>query len=128
LALSSDGATIALARQQEILAIPTAGGPPRTLATVAPAYLGGPGLNWTSDGQHLVVTVRDATNSGNGRRVAIVPVDGSPIRTLDLGVGLAAGYVQLSPDDRRLAFVSGGRVAWEVWKLEHFLPPAGSAR
>jgi Tol biopolymer transport system component len=126
-AVSSDGRTIALARQQDILAIPTAGGPPRTLATVAPAYVGGLGLTWTSDGRHLVLAVRDTPN-GNGRRVAIVPVDGSPIRTLDVGVRITAGYVQLSPDDRRLAFVGGGRVTWEFWKLEHFLPPAGSAR
>ncbi len=125
LALSSDGGTIALTGQQEILAIPTAGGPPRTLATIAP-YGGGLGLNWTSDGQHLVLAVRDRPG-GNGRRVAIVPVDGSPIRILDLDVQNLAGYVQLSPDERRLAFVSGTDTV-EVWKLEHFLPPAGAAR
>ena len=129
LAVSRDGGTIALARRQDILAIPTAGGPPRTLATVAPAYLIGAGLNWTSDGQHLVVTVSDTPNGGTrGRRVAIVPVDGSPIRTLDLDVPGIAGPVQLSPDEDRLAFVSGGGITVEVWKLEHFLPPAGAAR
>lgn len=124
LAVSRDGRTIAITRGQAILAIPAGGGAPRTLATVdPPTHFNAPGLTWTPDGQHLVVIVREGQNSSP--RVAIVPIDGSPIRKLDLDV---TRQVRLSRDGRRIAYVSGQDKTFEVWKLEHFLPPAGASK
>ena len=59
-----------------------------------------------------------AVENGDSR-VLLVPVAGTPPRTLALPKG--ASGIRLHPDGRQIAFTVG-QMATELWALEKFLP------
>lgn len=129
--LSPDGRWIAaqhtdLSRQSTAIAlIPIAGGETREVfRTTAPESLVVlySGLPWTPDSRGLLVRRRRA--SGN-MELWHVPIADAPPRKLDVDVSQWAtgnrGFISLSPDGQRIAFLSGQQVS-EAWVLENFLP------
>lgn len=78
-------------------------------------------VNWTPDGQQVVVPVRQA-GSYEG---LLVPVFGGAPRRLGFEIGQLG--VRFHPDGRQIAFTTG-RGMLELWALENFLPPATGTR
>src|SRR5215204_3991435 len=80
-------------------------------------------VEWTPDRRRVVFSKNDGT--GNGSRFWVIPVSGDkPIR-LQLDVR-NSNAIRIHPDGRQVAFNTGTR-AWEVWRLENFLPATTTA-
>ncbi len=115
---------------ERLLLVPLAGGQPRVLYRTSGNEPLSPFLNWTSDGQQLLVTQRSAETieRGNGQqgrpwRLWSVRLDGTRTR-IDMGFPTIGGENQIHPDGQRIAFMRG-RDSYEVWKLEGILPSPG---
>jgi len=136
--LSPDGRFFALrtgnqtAQSATLLLVPVNGEEPRELLHVTqPQHFGSfRSVGWVPDSRSVLVT----TITGERAELLQVPIDGAPVRRLDIdpalwtqGSGGAGSGFSLSPDGRRLAFLMG-RNAAEVWVLENFLPPAKATK
>jgi Tol biopolymer transport system component len=130
MALARDGRALAFveARDQtaaRLAVIPLTGGEPRVLLTEAqsgpmPAWMNVASLAWTPDGSAILFTRTDEDMTGVGRSLwRISAAGGEPVRIGDFPDGIAA--VQVHPDGRRIAFVSG-RPEAELWVLESLEP------
>lgn len=116
-----------------LLLIPTAGEPTRELLHVPQSEDWGSThtAEWTADGQALLV-VRP---KGRRHELVLVPIDGSPPRTLAIdpaawiegAVGGVDRGFSLSPDGRQVAFLTG-KTAAEVWAVENIVPGRRSRR
>jgi len=85
-----------------------------------------PDITWTPDNRRVLVNVRRGVGREATRSLWLVPVDGSaPVRlAIDLPIEIAA--VEVFPDGRHIAFVSGASRTREVRLIDGFLPaPAG---
>src|SRR5262249_15535993 len=106
-----DSAAMASAYQQEMVVVPTTGGPARTVVTAKTyPYL----LGLSADARYVMYTTIDASTKSDALWRA--PVDGGQPERL---VGPAKLFRQpaFSPDGRRLAY-SAGEVSEELWVLE----------
>jgi Tol biopolymer transport system component len=122
--VAPDGRTLAVRRLEGrstiMMSIPVDGGPPRETARLnEPDAFLGRGPTWTPDGRELLTFSRVA----GAVRPTIVPIDGSPIRRIDIDSKSfnVNAPIRVHPDGRQMAYVEGV-VQMEVWKLEHFLP------
>jgi Tol biopolymer transport system component len=132
--LSPDGRWIAAQQASPspegdaVVVIPVDGGAAREVLRTSPAQriLRFSGIPWTPDGHALLVR---KIVSGDIRRSTselwLVSVDQTPPRKLAIDTNQwkagNMGVISLSPDGRKLAFLSGD-VKDEVWALENFLP------
>jgi Tol biopolymer transport system component len=122
--VAPDGRTLAVRRLEGratiVLTLPLDGGTHREVArlTEPDAFLGR-SVTWTPDGRELLTFSRMA----GAVRPTIVPIDGSPIRRIDIDSKNfnVNAPIRLHPDGRQMAYVEGV-VQMEVWRLEHFLP------
>jgi len=129
---SPDGAELAWVRGDtvtqvsELMAMPTAGGDPRVLATLRPGEEPRP-VAWTRDG--LFYEVHTYPTAGPARPVQLwlLPAGGSPVR-FDLGAeGGHLPWFGVHPDGRRVTYLSGD-IGSELWVMENILPGLGTAR
>jgi Tol biopolymer transport system component len=127
ISISPDGRWLAFGqfrqstRRAQILAIPTAGGPPRTLVEI-PEPLVARGIGgWTRDGRHVlfVQTTSDSEQNHVGELWAAPFAGGAP-RALGLSMR-AMRDVRVSPDGTRISFTVGYPDRG-LWVYENFLP------
>ena len=82
-------------------------------------------MPWTPDGKHLLVR-KMLDPSASKSELWLVPVNGDAPRRIAFDVDLVATYapgkIRLSPDGRRLAYVTGSPGNVEVVVVENFLP------
>jgi Tol biopolymer transport system component len=119
----------ASAPSASLLVVPVDGGEPRELLRLSqPEHFGGlRTIVWARDSRSLLVTKIVESRAD----LLLVPIDGQPARRLDIdptmwtqgSMGFLDSGFSLSPDGRRLAFLTGKNAA-EIWALENFLPPA----
>jgi len=131
---SPDGAELAWVRGDtvtqvsELMAMPTAGGEPRVLASLRPGEEPRP-VAWTRDG--LFYEVHTYETAGPARPVPVqlwlLPPGGSPVR-FDLGAeGSSLPWFGVHPDGRRVTYLSGD-IGSELWVMENILPGLGARR
>jgi Tol biopolymer transport system component len=124
LSISPDGATLAFAQGKDIVVLPTAGGPPRTLSNIAVSQPGG--ISWSGDGRSLYVAAALSGEPGPGEPTdEIMRVSIADGRAEKLNVA-GEGLTRLSVDrgGRWMAYVAG-RPRGEIWKMERI--PVGRA-
>lgn len=117
-----------------VVLIPVEGGQARPLLRLSQGEGIHNNIPWTPDGRAVLV-VKTSTPLGNPEDNQLelwhVPIDGSTPRRLDVelrGVMFGgSGRIQVSPDGRQLAVVSGRYPASEVWTLENFIPTRTTA-
>jgi Tol biopolymer transport system component len=116
-----------------LLLVPVDGGTPRELLRFnQPEHFGGlRTVVWTPDSRALLVTKIVESRA----ELLFVPIDGQPPHRLDIdpmmwtqgSTGFLDSGFSLSPDGRRIAFLTGKNAA-EVWALENFLPSGAVKR
>src|SRR5262249_29204389 len=114
-------------KTSSLLLVPVDGGKPRELLRLTQPEEWGRGSTtaWMPDGRAVIVTKL----TPNGAELLLVPIDGAPLRKLDIDAenwtrGAKHYFDQgftLSPDGRHVAFLMG-KSGSEVWALENFLP------
>jgi Tol biopolymer transport system component len=125
--ISPSGASVAYltsdARGSMLNVVDVATGQSRTIHRVdRPASLSN-FTEWTPDGQRVLIA--SSLPSGGAPTLWSIPATGGEAVKLQLRIDRIGGYnsFRIHPDGRRVTFADG-EVAQEVWKLEHFLPPA----
>lgn len=142
ISLSPDGRLIASSTREGtsavVVLIPVDGGERRTLLRVSEPSEIGAWILWTPDGRAVLVEKLTTIRGTGGQdgdvtsELWLVPIDGTTPRKIDVDLNRAVrggqGRMQLNPDGRQLAFVSGRHPIMEVWVLENFLPAPGAKR
>jgi Tol biopolymer transport system component len=123
MSVSPDGRFIATvanvgSADHSVLLVPVSGGEPKELRKVSqlPASTAAP--TWTPDSQAVLVTNETKTQT----ELLLVPIAGGQARKIDIGASRFERAVQVNPDGRQIAYVSGDSKL-ELWVLENFLPP-----
>ena len=129
-ALGPDGRDVAyVERGSRLNVVSIEGGPARTLVEVTAPVKIVNGTGWTPDGR-IIFALQEGANqpsywvipaAGGARTQIELP------RGLNLGRPLGQNGLRVHPDGRHVAY-SAGEGSEEVWKLENFLPPAGTAK
>jgi Tol biopolymer transport system component len=110
------------------MVVPAEGGTPRAVLRLGDGEGRLSGIEWTTDGRHLLFI----KGSGGFHVPGLTPelwrvaVDGGQPQK----VGLAAqnrGTLAIHPDGRQIAFTAEEKRG-EVWVMENFLPPLKAAR
>ena len=138
--LSPDGRWIAGVRTEPptgsaaVVLIPVDGGESRTLLRLNRTEGRVNNILWTPDGSALLALKMTGTTemTSDDNELWYVPVNGATPRKLDVRLNRVVtggqGRIQLHPDGRQLAFVSGRYPVVEVWVLENFLPALTAKR
>ncbi len=135
LALSCDGQQLAFVRGDKdgttITILRTSGGEPRELLRAhSPEMISY--LDWTPDGRHLIFVKQKGT--GEKQRFGFWRIAAQGGEPEDLGLamdGVTLFGLSVHPDGQRIAFTTGRNTydnAFEVWKLENFLPALKRAK
>lgn len=84
-------------------------------------------LDWTPDGRHLIFGMEQGTGQKRRFRFLRIAAQGGEPEELVLAMnGVVLYGLSVHPDGQRIAFTTGRNTdynAFEVWKLENFLPP-----
>ena len=106
--------------ERELMVLPTSGGEPRQVLT----FVGHFDLTWSPDGRHLYFI--KTSSQEEPKELWRVPVEGGEAEYTGLArEGL--GNLQIHPDGRKVSF-HAGRLGWEVWVMENFLPEVQAAQ
>ncbi len=135
LALSSDGQQLAFVRGDKdattITILRTSGGEPRELLRAhSPKMISY--LDWTPDGRHLIFGKQQGT--GEKQRFGFFRIAAQGGEPEELGLemdGVTLFGLSVHPDGQRIAFTTGRKTAenaFEVWKLDNFLPALKRAK
>jgi len=124
LGLSPDGRFIATAHTDGkswiLLLVPISGGETRELLRVSKPQSLSVNLTWMADSRAVLVN-KGLNENDTENELWFVPIAGGQPHKIDLGADQFEGAVNVHPDGRRIAYVSGDRRE-EVWVLENFLP------
>lgn len=132
LAVSPDGAELAWARVDsttqvfQLMALPTAGGEPRVLATLRRGEEPRP-VAWTRDGLFYEVHTYGTAEQPPRVQLWLLPPNGSPVRSALSAEGSHLPWFGVHPDGRRVIYMSGDP-GWELWVMENILPGPGAWR
>ena len=106
--------------ERDLMVLPTSGGEPRRVLT----FEGHFDLAWSPDGNYLYF-IKESSRE-EPVEVWRVPIEGGEAEY----TGLARERLrnlQIHPDGRKVSF-EAGRVGWEVWVMENFLPELRAAQ
>jgi len=98
-----------------LLAVPVAGGQPRTLVRLKQPEHFLAGFAWSPDSRYVYFPRTD--NSGTD--LLRVPASGGPVESTPLHMPTIRN-LSIHPDGKRIAFQSGDP-DWELWALDGFL-------
>ncbi|HYJ61057.1 MAG TPA: hypothetical protein VE032_06280 [Actinomycetota bacterium] len=106
LAWSPDGTTIAGTSSGYVVLISVDDGEMR--AVQAGTY--GGSVSWSPDGRAVAVAVKDGSDGGSDRDIAVIDIERGTSRVLPLGPGVTGNEPDWSPDGQQIAFVDEGSI------------------
>ena len=126
--LSPDGRWLALAlagsNASRLDLVSTEGGATRELYTFEKGMQmrGNPAVVWTTDGNYLLLSVRDKNADSDSYELWRIASDGGEPEKLGLKTDNSFEGLSVHPDGRHITFSTHANDVSEIWVMENFLP------
>jgi Tol biopolymer transport system component len=119
--LSPDGHWLATGTEGKVVVVTPATGEVREILQLNPGEQTFGRMPWTPDGRGIIVR-KVLAESGGKSELWLVSTVGEPPLKLDIDANRISIDLELHPNGKRLAFLTGERKT-DVWVLENFLQP-----
>ncbi|NQU54686.1 MAG: PD40 domain-containing protein, partial [Bacteroidetes bacterium] len=128
ISLSPDGKLFALLSdrgQQCLKTLPITGGESRELFKIEEGqefeFRHSP-VSWTTDGKYILFAIKNTKIEDSKSELCRISVNDGELEKLGLKMEGGFAYLSTHPDGKHITFSSSGKLNYEVWKLDNFLP------